>query len=206
MSPMRLDFLQNQIAFFNLGLAGFVLAAISSRFVFTAVSAEGEAYWLIRSSPISVKDYIRAKFLFFLIPMLLLGEILILATNYLLDVTGFMMLLSSATMFVMVFGIIALGIGFGAMYPRFRYENISQLSTGYGGVMFMILSAIYIVLIVVLEAGPVYIFFMADLRGRAITGLQWLFIVISFSAVMAINLFAVIKPLRMGIRSLIEYE
>ena len=206
MSPIRLDFLQNQIAFFNLGLAGFVLAAISARFVFTAISAEGEAYWLIRSSPMDVKQYLKAKFVFFLFPMMVLGEILILATNYLLEVSGFMMILSSLTMSAMVFGIIALGIGFGAMYPRFRFENIAQLSTGYGGVMFMIVSAIYIVLIIVIEAGPVYILFLADLRGRAVTGMQWLFIVISFSVVLAMNVFAVIKPLKMGIRSLTEYE
>jgi ABC-2 type transport system permease protein len=152
-----------------------------------------------------VKQYLRAKFLFFLFPMVVLGEILILATNYLLDVTGYMMLLSSLTMFVMVFGIISLGIGFGAMYPKFKFENISQLSTGYGGVMFMIVSAIYIVLIIVIEAGPVYIFFMADFSGRAVTGLQWFLIIISFSVIVAINLFAVIKPLRMGIKSLTEY-
>ncbi|MFC1883676.1 hypothetical protein ACFL2O_02795 [Thermodesulfobacteriota bacterium] len=205
MSPIRLDFLQNQLAFFNLGLAGFVLAAISSRFVFTSISAEGEAYWLIRSSPMNVKQYLKAKFLFFLLPMIILGEILILATNYLLEVTGFMMILSSLTMFVMVFGIIALGIGFGAMYPRFKFENISQLSTGYGGVLYMIVSAIYIVLIIVIEAGPVYIFFMADLKGRSVTGLQWLFIVVSFSVILAINLFVMIKPLKMGIKSLTEY-
>ena len=53
-SPIPLDFLQNELAFLNLGLAGFVLSAVCARFVFTAVSAEGRAYWIIRTSPLTL--------------------------------------------------------------------------------------------------------------------------------------------------------
>jgi ABC-2 type transport system permease protein len=44
-------YLQNLFSFLNLGLAGFVLAAVAVRFVFTSVSGEGQAFWIIRSSP-----------------------------------------------------------------------------------------------------------------------------------------------------------
>ncbi|MBW2170247.1 MAG: hypothetical protein JRG69_13505, partial [Deltaproteobacteria bacterium] len=65
-SPIRLDFLQNILAFLNMGLAGFVLAAVSARFVFTAISAEGEAYWIVRSSPLRLKRYLWGKYFSFL--------------------------------------------------------------------------------------------------------------------------------------------
>ena len=55
-SPIPLDFLQNELAFLNLGLAGFVLSAVCARFVFTAVSAEGRAYWIIRTSPLNIRS------------------------------------------------------------------------------------------------------------------------------------------------------
>ncbi|MBC8434569.1 MAG: hypothetical protein H8D96_21885, partial [Desulfobacterales bacterium] len=126
-SPIRLDFLQNELAFLNMGLAGFVLSALCARFVFTAVSAEGEAYWIIRSSPLKIKRYLWGKFIFFLFPIFILAEVLIVATNYLLEVTLFMMILSSITIGFMTFGIVALGIGFGAIYPKFKHENIGQV-------------------------------------------------------------------------------
>jgi ABC-2 type transport system permease protein len=106
----------------------------------------------------------------------------------------------------MVFGIVALGIGFGALYPNFTHQNIAQVSTGFGGVMYMIVSSIFIGMIVILEAGPVYILFMSDIQGNAITAPQWFFIIISFLAVVVLSIVAVFKPMKMGLRALEKYE
>ncbi len=205
-SPIRLDFLQNELAFLNMGLAGFVLSAVSARFVFTAVSAEGQAYWIIRSSPLSVKGYLWGKYLFFLAPMLILAESLIILTNHLLEVTPLMMIISTVSMFLMVFGIVALGIGFGSIYPDFRHQNIAQVATGFGGVLYMIISALFIGSVIVLEAGPVYILFMADLKGKIVSYYQWSFIIISFLVVLAINMLTIFKPMQMGLKALQKYE
>jgi len=205
-SPIRLDFLQNELAFLNMGLAGFVLSALCTRFVFTAVSAEGEAYWIIRSSPLKIKRYLWGKFIFFLFPIFILAEVLIVATNYLLEVTLFMMILSSITIGFMTFGIVALGIGFGAIYPKFKHENIGQVSTGFGGFLYMIISSLFIGSVVILEAGPVYILFMSQVKGSVISPIQWLFIVLSFSAVIAINSVAIFRPMKIGLNALQEYE
>ncbi|MFH1125292.1 MAG: hypothetical protein V1758_16675 [Pseudomonadota bacterium] len=205
-SPIRLEFLQNEIAFLNMGLAGFLLSAISVRFIFPAVSSEGGAFWILQSSPLSIRRFLWGKLAFYVFPMLILGEVLIVITNLLLEVTPFMMFLSTITIFMAVFGIVALGIGLGAIYPKFKHENIAQVATGFGGVMYMIFSAIFIALIIVLEAGPVYIIFMSNVRGATITLWQWLFIVLSFMAVVLINVLAVYKPMKMGFQALAEYE
>ena len=205
-SPIQLDFLQNELAFLNMGLAGFVLSAVSARFVFTAVSAEGEAYWIVRSSPLDLRRYLWGKYMMFLLPMLFLAEVLIIGTNHMLEVTDFMMLLSSSTMFFMVFGIVALGIGLGAMYRNFRFQNIAQVSTGFGGVLYMIICSLFIAIVIVLEAGPVYIFFMSDLSNKTITVPQWMFIITSFTAVFVVSMVAIFKPMKMGLKALHESE
>lgn len=205
-SPIRLDFLQNEIAFLNMGLAGFVLSAICTRFVFTAVSAEGEAYWIIRTSPLKIRRYLWGKYLFFVFPILVLAELLIIATNLLLEVTLFMMILSSLTMGFMVFGIVGLGIGFSAMYPRFRHENINQVATGFGGFVYMVASSVFIGLVIILEAGPVYLLFMADVKGDPVSAMKWIYIVLSFSAVFLIQLLALFQPMKKGVRALEGYE
>jgi len=205
-SPIKIEFLQNELAFLNMGLAGFVLSAISVRFIFPAISSEGGAFWIIRSSPLSLKRLLWGKYVLYLIPMLILGEILIIITNYLLHATPFIMIVSSVTMLLVVCGIVAMGIGFGALYPNFNYQNIAQVATGFGGVMYMIISSVFMAIIIILEAGPVYIIFMSNVRGVSITGLQWLFIVPSFLAVLCINILAVYMPMKKGLEALIQYE
>jgi ABC-2 type transport system permease protein len=205
-SPIRIDFLQNEIAFLNVGLAGFVLCAISVRFIFPAVSSEGAAFWIVQSSPVLLRRFLWTKFALNLFPMLVLGEVLIVLTNRLLEVTPFMMGLSSVTMFLAVFGIVALGVGMGAMYPNFSHQNIAQVATGFGGLIFMILSAAFVALIVVLEAGPVYVLVMADLRRGPVPGWQWILIGLSFSAVLFLMAAAVYQPMKMGLKALSRHE
>ncbi|MFC1493785.1 hypothetical protein ACFL6W_00750 [Thermodesulfobacteriota bacterium] len=205
-SPIRLDFLQNTIAFLNLGLASFVLAAVSVRFIFPAVSAEGKSFWIIQSAPLSIKRFLLGKYLIYILPMLILGEVLVIITNNLLNVSSFMMILSTVTMFFAVFGLVSIGIGLGAMYPKFRYENIAQVATGFGGLVYMIISALFMATVILLESYPVYVFFMADLRNRAITPFQWIMIAVSFLLVVIILAFAIYKPMKMGMDSLVNYE
>lgn len=205
-SPIRLEFLQNEIAFLNMGLAGFVLSAVCVRFVFPAVSSEGGSFWIIRSAPITLERFLWGKFALYVFPLLVLGETLIIISNTLLHVTPFMMVFSSITMFLAVFGIVALAVGFGALYPDFRFANIAQVATGFGGLMYMIFSAMYIALIIVLEAGPVYMIFMADMKKVPLTWLQWLFIILSFVAVLALNAVTVYKPMKMGLKALENYD
>ena len=94
-SPIKIEFLQNELAFLNMGLAGFVLSAVSVRFIFPAVSSEGSAFWILQSSPLSLQRFLWGKYVLYVIPMLIMGEILIIVTNYMLEVTPFMMFLLS---------------------------------------------------------------------------------------------------------------
>ena len=205
-SPIKSIYLQNALSFLNIGLAGFVISALSVRFIFPAVSSEGRAFWIILSSPLSLRRFLWSKYFAYLIPMLILAEMLIIYTNYLLRVTPFMMALSTVTIFFLVFGIVALGVGLGAVYPNFRHENIAQVATGFGGLVYMIISSVFIALIIMLEAGPVYTILSAHFMGEAITHLQWVWIVGSFILVIFLNIFAVQRPMAAGLKALNGYE
>ncbi|MBW2062353.1 MAG: hypothetical protein JRI95_12455 [Deltaproteobacteria bacterium] len=205
-SPIPTFYLQNFISFINIGLASFVVASLGVRFVFPAVSLEGEAYWIIRSSPLSLKRFLWTKYGIYLPPLLVVAEVLIVVSNYLLDVTGFMMIISTMTMFFIVPGIVALGIGLGAVYPRFETENIVQVATGFGGLTFMILSAIYVAIIVVLEAWPVYTIFVAQMHGAPLAEWKLVIIGLCFAGVLAANILAVFLPMNIGLKRLAARE
>jgi len=201
-APIKTVYLQNVLAFLNMGLAAFVLTAITARFAFPAVSQEKKRFWIVQAGPVSIKTMIWIKFFIYLAPLLVLSEILVVATNILLMVTPFMMWLSIITVFCMVPGIVAMGIGLGAAYPDFASENPAQTVTSYGGLMFMLLGAAFIAGVIVLEAGPVYSVVYSGFKDRAMTNLELIWLVVSFGCVFALCIAAVFLPMRFGARRL----
>lgn len=205
-SPFLTLYLHNVIAFLNLGLAGFTLTAVAARFAFPAVSIEGNSFWLIRSAPLRAHDFIWSKFWLYWVFLFMLAEALIICSNYLLRVDGFMMVLSCVTMALMTCGIVSLSIGCGAVYPRFDVEHAAQIPTGFGGLLYMILAILFVGTVVILEAGPVYMVLMARFTGAALTGMQWIKIILAGAAVLIVNGLVFYLPLKIGIRALTAGE
>jgi ABC-2 type transport system permease protein len=205
-APMPTFFLQNLISFLNLGMVGFVTSAVAVRFVFPAVSLEGESFWIIRSSPLPLVDFLRAKFWSAFVPLLILSEVLIVLSNVLLKVPAFMMAVGIVTVLLMTFGVAALGIGIGAVFPRFRHQNVAQIPTGFGGIVYMLLTMLFIGTVILLEAWPVYRIFVYSISHRPVSIITWVLICASFLLVLAINVLAVILPLRIGLKRLLQRE
>ncbi|HDI78755.1 MAG TPA: hypothetical protein ENF54_03850 [Desulfobacteraceae bacterium] len=203
---IRIDILQNEIAFLNLGLSGFVVSAIATRFIYPSISSEGEAFWIIRSSPFSMHRFIWCKYLIYLPFMLILGGILIISTNIILNVSKTLMYSTSITLFFITFSIVAIALRIGAQYPNFRYENIAQISTGIGGLTFMIISVAFITLIMAIEAGPVYILFISEFKDMSISILKWIYIILSFSFVLFLTFFITYRSLKIAILRLERLE
>ncbi len=199
-------FLQNLISFLNLGMVGFVTSSVAVRFVFPAVSLEGASFWIIRSAPISLKKFLWAKFWSSFLPLLVLSEALIVLSNMLLKVTTFMMILGIATVFITTFGITALGIGLGAVFPRFKYDNVAQIPTGFGGIVYMIVTILFIGTVILFEAWPVYKIFMAQTTGSRISMLGCISITASCILVLAVNIMALVLPLKIGVKRLLNHE
>jgi ABC-2 type transport system permease protein len=158
-------FLVNVIPFLNLALAGFVLASIAARFLFPAVSLEGRTLWLLRSSPMSMRDLLWSKFWVGTLPLLVLALGIVAVTNYLLQVGEFIMWVSTFSIVFMTLAIAGLAIGFGTAYPQFETENAAQIPTSFGGLLFMMASVVVIGGVVVLEARPVYSYLSAQAFG-----------------------------------------
>jgi len=205
-APIETIYLQNVLSFLNMGLAAFVLTAVTARFAYPAVSMEGDAFWLVKTAPISTRAFLWAKFFIYFIPLLLLSQIVIIITNILLQVKPLMMMISSLTMLFMVPGVVSLGIGMGAAYPDFKSENPAQTVTGFGGLLFMMLCAWFIGMVIIFEAHPVYHLFMADLHQRHLTGIELVFIIATFATVLLICILAVVLPMRFGEKRLCQLQ
>ncbi|HYE87077.1 MAG TPA: hypothetical protein VEA16_12025 [Vicinamibacterales bacterium] len=204
--PYMSGFLKNVYAFVNLAMAGFVMSTVAVRFVFPAVSAEGAAFWIIRTAPISLRDFLWSKFWTGLVPVLVLTEILIVAGNHLLAVDPFLKSVSAIAIVFMAFALVGLACGLGARYPRFSADNASQIAGSYGGVAFMILAVLFIIVMIVLVGWPSSIYMFAQFRSRALTAGEELFIAAMFTAAALVSLATFYYGMRTGVRALQEMD
>lgn len=191
-------FLTNVISFLNLGLAGFVLAAIAARFIFPAVSLEGRTLWLLRSAPLDLRTLLWSKYWVGVLPLLLLALALTFGTNLILRVDTFMMVLSLATITLVTFGVASLALGLGAIFPKFDTDNAAEVSTGFGGLVFMMVAVAFLGVMVMLEAWPVYTVLRARALGRPITSGMYTALATGLGAALLLALAVIIVPLRIA--------
>ncbi|MGQ0816097.1 MAG: putative ABC transporter permease subunit [Gemmatimonadota bacterium] len=199
-------FLINVVSFLNLGLAGFVLAAIAARFLFPAISLEGRTLWLLKSSPMDLRSLLWSKYWVGVLPLLILALALTTGTNIILRVGTFMMVVSLVTITIMTFAIASLALGFGALFPRFETENSAEISTGFGGLLFMMSAAAYLTIVIMLEAWPVYSVLNAKFRGYALTTSQIVSLGIGLALALAVSIAVVIVPRRIARQSIAEID
>ena len=200
-TPIPTSTLRTVISFANLGLAGFVLSAVAIRFAFPAISLEGGAFWILQTSPIDLRSLLWSKFWLNLIPLFFLGGLLVFLSNTLLRVPEWMMTLSLITIFLMTFGITAIGVGVGALYPKFDYGNVAEIPTSFGGMVCMIFSIAFIGATVMIEAWPVYLLAMEELNPGTLKVGVWV-IAPALAVVLGLTMVAVILPLKLGLKRL----
>src|ERR1051325_4667441 len=200
--PYMSGMVKNVYAFVNLGMAGFVLATIAVRFVFPMVSAEGPAFWLVRKSPVTMHDFLWSKFWIGLFPVLLLTEALTIAANELLGIDPFLKYVAAIAIVLLSFALVGLATGLGARYPRFTADNPSQVAGSYGGVAFMIVAVLLIIVTIVLLGWPSTTYLYYTLRHRPIPAIRLVMMALSFIAAVAVSIGAWLHGMRSGVRAL----
>lgn len=196
-------FVANLVPFLNLVLAGFVLASIAARFIFPGVSLEGRTMWLLRSSPLAMRELLWSKFWVGTIPLLVLAVALVVATGILMEVSQFIMIVSVVTITMMTFAIAGLAVGFGTLFPRFDTENAAQIPTSFGGLLFMMASIVVIGAVITLEARPVFSFLASKSFGTERDSME---MVIGFGLAAVLCLVATVLPMHLARKRLEQLE
>lgn len=196
-------FLVNVVPFLNLVLAGFVLASIAARFIFPGVSLEGRTLWLLRSSPMAVRDLLWAKFWVGTLPLIALAIAIVGVTDYLLQVSEFMFFVSVGTIAMMTFALSGMAIGFGTMFPQFETENAAQIPTSFGGLLYMMASVALIGAVIVLEARPVYGYLAAKAFRQPIEPTE---MILGFGLAALVCVAATLLPIRVALKRLEAVE
>jgi ABC-2 type transport system permease protein len=200
--PYMSRVIKNAYAFVNLGMAAFVTSAVAVRFVFPAVSAEGPAFWIVRSAPVAMRSFLWSKFWTGFLPILLLAEILTVASNRLLGVGLFLRLLSAVAIAFMTLALVGLAAGMGARHPRFSAENLTQVAGSYGGVAFMVLAVLFILATVALLAWPASVYLWHEYHALPVPPRLRAGMALAFLAALVLSLATFWLPLKQGVRAL----
>jgi len=185
------------VVFLNLGLAGFVLAAVAARFLFPSVSLEGRQMWLLRSSPLDLRAMLWSKYWIGTVPLLVLAVVMTTVTNLILKASPFMTAVSLVTMIVFTLAASALALSFGAFYPRFDTENAAQIPTSFGGLVYMMASVTLLALVIILEAPAVAAQIWAEQRGDVVAWDPW--VAVSLAGASALCITAMLLSLRLAL-------
>src|SRR6185436_2665364 len=104
----------------------------------------------------------------------------------------------------MAFALVGLACGLGARYPRFAADNPTQVAGSYGGVAFMILAVLFVLVMIVLLGWPSSMYLFAQFRGRTLTTGQEIFIAAMFIVAAILSVATWLLGMRAGVRALQE--
>ncbi len=139
---------------FNLALTGFVVLALAARFVFPAVSLEGQAFWIVRTSPVTMRSVLDATATGWAFPVTAFGAALAILTQLVLSPRPVLLVASGVCVLSLATGLTALAVGVGARFPRFDTHNAAAIATGLGAVAYMLTAAVTVAVTVLVSITP----------------------------------------------------
>ncbi len=200
-SPLPTAYISNLVAFANIGLCGFLAASLATRFVYPAIGGEKGAFYLIASSPLSLRRYVFYKYLFYFGPFTLLAVILITASNSLLQIAGPMRWISLFAALLITWTILGLGLGFGAFFADFKAENRAA-SMGPGAILFLFCAVFYELLVIGLGLRPTYQVVRSAIKGVPCAPIDLAYLGLWMVGVLLLSIILTLYVCRAGIGKL----
>ena len=132
----------------------FLISSLSLRFAFPAVSLEGDAYWKLKSSPISMKKFMVVKFLILFSSIFLLGQ----GLNYFshLSFPKPLFLSSSINIGFITLAVVSLNFGMGSLFINLKEKSPIRLASSQGASLTFLFTIVFIVVLIALLFIPIY--------------------------------------------------
>ncbi len=191
-------FWQHLVAFLNLATVGLVAATLSTRFFFPLPSLELRYRWVWHTG--GSGKILSTKFAAGLVFLLLVTEVLMLASCRMLRLEGWLVWTCLAADFLLCVAMIGVSLGVGAVFPVPGEDVSAKIVSGFGGTLCLVLTLGYLMLVVLLLAVPTQLFVIhramsAPVYTAVMTGV-WFFLTILSVGLSAVFLAAGSKALR----------
>jgi ABC-2 type transport system permease protein len=193
---------RNTIAFLNVFSVSAVMCSLSSRFIYPQLSLEGQGFWIIGLSPVTMTRVLVTKFLLALVGMLTVSVSLMLLSANMLAASFATTAVAVSVTCAMSFAVCGLSTGLGAIFLDLRQRNPSAIVSGFGGTLNLVLSLGFMLAAILPFAFVFHLHTMGrlgdlELRGSLVLAGVWL---------LAITMLTTFIPLRLGAHSLARRE
>ncbi len=188
----------NMISFLNLAVVGLILSTFTTRFIFPMLSLEGRRFWILSMLPVRRDSILWGKFLFAAVGSTVPCCALILLSDLMLRISPLVLAIHQLTCLLLCVGLSGIAVGLGAKMPDLREESPSKIAAGFGGTLCLVVSAIYIIVVVLLTALPSHFYvaaLQADLNPAWVR--EWM--VAGTVGACLVGALATVIPMRMGL-------
>ena len=195
----------NIVSFLNLAVVGLILSTFTTRFIFPMVSLEGSRFWILGLLPVKRDSILWGKFIFASMGSIIPCTLLILLSDYMLGISALVLFVHQLTCVIVCIGLSGIAVGLGAMMPDLKEQSPSKIAAGFGGTLNLVISAIYIVAVVMLTALPCHFYvggMSANLDFSYLVG--WVYAGVFAS--LSLGILATIIPLRLGMKAFRELD
>ncbi len=200
----------NIISFLHLAVVGLILSTFTTRFIYPLISLEGRRFWILSLLPVERDTILWSKFLFAAWGSWLPCASLVFVSDWMLEIDRMVIGVHQFICFLLCMGLAGMAVGLGAVMPNFRDQSPSKIAAGFGGTLNLVLSALYILAVVLLTAMPCHFFLLAQTTDVTQQFMQprflrvWMGMGIGASVVLAA--IVTIVPLRIGLKAFRELE
>ena len=200
------------IGHLNLAVVGLIFSTFTTRFVFPSISLEGRRFWILGLLPIDRDQIVWSKFFFSFAGGLIPCLGLILLSDSMLGLPWSTIFIHLMCSLALCSGLSGIAVGMGASIPNFRESSPAKIAAGFGGTLSLVLSAMFIILLVVTVGFTHHFNLLQQTLGQVPldTASQLLGSsggkVVSLCIIIAGGLLATFLPLILGIRAFRQLE
>lgn len=141
LSPGALQWWKAFLIISNLCLGAFVVTAVGTRFVFPSISLEGQAFWILQSGPLTMRQLLRAKFACWFLPVATIAAVVFASGAFAINAEPEMVLFNVIAAAIFCYGIVGIAVGLGAFFANFTWEHASQLAASFGSLVYMLVTS-----------------------------------------------------------------
>ena len=200
----------NMISFLNLAVVGLILSTFTTRFIFPMISLEGRRFWILGRLPVRRDTILWSKFLFATFGSLIPCMTLIVLSDLMLGVSQVVIWVHMLACGLLCSGLSGIAVGLGAKMPNLREDSPARIAAGFGGTLNLVLSATYIVALVVLTTVPSHFYLLAMQGGNQALSLdpdrQWSWLIAGVCGGLLLGIIVTAAPLVIGIRAFRKLE
>lgn len=158
---------------------GFLMGSIALRFVFPSVSLEGDTFWAVRSSPMSLSKLYWHKFTWAFFFVLIIAEGLAVSSAFLAQSDTTLVTVAAVCSGFIGLSLTSLNLGAGSYFAAFKEKNPIRVASSQGASLTFLASMAYLTTVAAVLLVPLNRFFEVKvLRGTSSASLMYTPVVI----------------------------